>query len=168
MRAVIAIAVFLSAVTSVRAANVVLTSPDQARTFAYGEMVWHQLSIDPDTHSLTARITFSNRPYDGSPEGRIDEPFDFRFPGTHLDSTTGTISVRARKGKLIPVARFRGNLVSGSAELTSGAKLYLIKKSGRVTALLTATSEPRPGMRWIQMNDNWSLQNLIAGLCCGR
>jgi hypothetical protein len=128
-------------------------------------MIWHQLSVDPDTQTLTARITFSNQPYDG--EGRIDEPFDFRFSGTQVDRSGGIIFVHDRKGKNIPVARFRGTPECGSAELTSGAKLYLLKESGSVTALLTATSEPRPGMRWIQMNDNWSLQNLIRRFCQG-
>jgi hypothetical protein len=37
-----------------------------------------------------------------------------------------------------------------------------LKESGQVTAILTATDRPRPGLRWIQMDDNWSLENLVA------
>ena len=158
-------AILLGAMTSVCGSEVVLTSPDHARTFAYGEMVWHQLTFDPRTHALTARITFSNLPYAGSPEAREDEAFDFGFPGTHADLTARTIFVRDRHGKQIIIARFQGNPAQGWIDLTSEAKMFLIKKSGHVTAVLTATSAPRPGMRWIQMDDNWSLQNLLTKLC---
>ncbi len=45
-----------------------------------------------------------------------------------------------------------------------GAKIYLLKEGGRVTAILTATDYLREGMRWIEMNDNFSLQNLLIAL----
>ena len=141
-----------------------VSSPDHPRTFAYGEMIWHQLFIDPATQTLAARITFSNLPYAGSPETRVDEPFDFHFPNTQIDRATGTVFVRDRNRSGISLAHFRGNPTNGCGDLAPGTKIYLIKKSGRMTALLTATTEPRPGMRWIQMNDNWSLQNLLASL----
>jgi len=48
--------------------------------------------------------------------------------------------------------------------LAPGAKIYLLKESGRVTAILTATDYPRGGMRWIEMDDNLSLQNLLVAL----
>lgn len=141
-----------------------VSSPDHPLTFAYGEMVWHQLFLDPATQTLAARITFSNLPYADSTEPRVDEPFDFHFPGTRIDRATGTAFLRDRDGTRIPVARFRGDPVNGCGDLAAGTKIYLIKKSGRMTALLTATGEPRSGMRWIQMDDNWSLQNLFASV----
>ena len=36
--------------------------------------------------------------------------------------------------------------------------------SGLVTALLTATDFPRGGLRWVEMDDNFSLHNLLIGL----
>jgi len=42
--------------------------------------------------------------------------------------------------------------------------MYLIKDHGRVTATLTATSFPRRGIRWIEMDSNFSLQNLLIAL----
>ena len=42
--------------------------------------------------------------------------------------------------------------------------MYLFKDRGRVTATLTATDFPRGGIRWIQMDNNFSLQNLLASL----
>lgn len=38
------------------------------------------------------------------------------------------------------------------------------KESGRVTLVLTATDYPRKGMHWIEMDDNFSLQNLLVDL----
>ena len=164
MRSALLLVIVFVTMTSLQGGEVVLTSPDHARTFAYGEMVWHQLYVDPTNHALAARITFSNLPYAGDREPRVDEPFDFRFPGTHVDLATRTIFVCARHGRQITVARFQGDPTNGWVDLEPGAKIYLLKESGHVTAVLTATNEPRAGMRWIQMDDSCSLQNLLAGL----
>jgi len=164
MRTALLLAIVFGTVTSVSAHEMVLTSPDHARTFAYGEMLWHQLYVDSTSHELAARITFSNLPYADNREPRVDEPFDFRFPGTHVDPATRTIFVRDRRGKQITVARYQGDPTNGWVDLEPGAKVYLLKESGHVTAVLTATDTPRPGMRWIQMDDNYSLQNLLAGV----
>jgi Ni/Co efflux regulator RcnB len=42
--------------------------------------------------------------------------------------------------------------------------MYLVKDSGRVTATLTATNYPRGGTRWVQMDNNFSLQNILIAL----
>jgi hypothetical protein len=55
--------------------------PDHAQTFAYGEMIWHQLYLERTGGELVARITFSNLLYVSGDGPRRDEPFDFRFPG---------------------------------------------------------------------------------------
>ena len=144
--------------------EIIITSPDHARTFAYGEMVWHQLYVNPTTHVLGARVTLSNLPYVGDNEPRVDEPFDFRFPGVHVDPAKCALFARARRGNQITVALFHGEPRCGWIDLAPGAKIYLLKESGHVTAILTATDQPRAGMRWVQVDDNWSLQNLLAEL----
>jgi hypothetical protein len=58
----------------------------------------------------------------------------------------------------------RGGFKCGSADLAPGAKIYLVKESGRVTVTLTATNYPRGGTRWIEMDNNFSLQNLLTAL----
>ena len=156
------LAIILSSIAPVFGGEIVITSPDHARTFAYGEMIWHQLYVDPTDHVLTVRITFSNLPYVSDHDPRVDEPFDFRFPGLHPDRTNRALFAHARHGEQIPVARFRGDSTCGSVDLAPGAKIYLLKESGRVTAVLTATDRPRSGMRWIQIDDNWSLQNMLV------
>ncbi len=141
-----------------------ITSPDHAQTFAYGEMIWHQLYLEHSGGELAARITFSNLPYAGDDEPRRDESFDFRFPNVRFDSVRRTFIVNSRHGERIPVARFRNDPAFGWIDLAPGAKIYLLKESGRVTVTLTATSYPRTGTRWVQTDNNLSLQNLLVAL----
>jgi len=129
-------------------------------------MIWHQLYLDT-AGELAARITFSNLPYAGDDEPRRDEAFDFHFPGVRLDSARGTFLSRDRRGEFIPVARFRQGIGCGWVDLAPGAKIYLLKESGRVTATLTATDYPRSGVRWVQTDNNFSLQNLLTALLGG-
>ena len=157
-------AVAVGSIASAFGSEIIITSPDQARTFAYGEMVWHQLYADPATHVLGARVILSNLPYVGDNEPRVDEPFDFRFPGVYVDRAKRALFARARRGNQITVALFHGEPTCGWIDLAPGAKIYLLKEGGHVTAVLTATDRPRAGMRWVQMDDNWSLQNLLAEL----
>ena len=164
MRLVVVAVILLAAIASARAGSVLINSPDQARTFAYGEMIWHQLSVDPATGTLTARITFSNLTYASSHEARFDESFDFRFLGARIDRATRTVFVADRRGEPIRLGRYCGNPTNGWVDLTAEAKIYLLKDRGHVSALLTATSGPRRGLRWIQMDDKWSLQNLVMKL----
>jgi hypothetical protein len=159
MKSAVFLAIILGSIAPVFAGEIVITSPDHARTFAYGEMIWRQLYNDPTSGVLTARITFSNLPYVSDNDPRSDESFDFRFPGVRPDRTNHFLLARARRGGQIAVARIQG----GTVELAAGAKIYLLKESGQVTAVLTATDRPRSGLRWIQMDDNWSLQNLLVG-----
>ena len=65
---------------------------------------------------------------------------------------------------MIPVARFRGDPFCSWVDLAPGAKIYLLKQSGRVTAILTATDHPRAGSQWIETDDNFSLQNILIAL----
>ena len=164
MKPVIWLALILGLISPLFGAEVVIMSPDHARTFAYGEMIWRQLSVDPRSGVLTARITFSNLPYVSDNNPRADESFDFRFSGVRTDLTNNALLARTRHGEQIAVAQIQGGPACGSVDLAAGAKIYLLKESGRVTAILTATDHPRRGLRWIQMDDNWSLRNLLADL----
>jgi hypothetical protein len=164
MRFAILLGILLGASGSAVADAITLTSPDHPQTFAYGEMIWRQLYLEGTGRELTARITFSNLPYASSDEPRRDEAFDFHFPGIQFDSARRAMLARGHHGELIPVARFRDDPAFGWVDLAAGAKIYLLKESGRVTASLTATNYPRVGMRWIQMDNNFSLQNLLIAL----
>ena len=164
MRVAILLAAIFTMSASVMAGAITITSPDHAQTFAYGEMIWRQLYLGRTAGELAARITFSNLPYASSGEPRRDEPFDFRFPGIQFDSARRVFFARSRHGELIPVARFRDVPACGWVDLAPGAKIYLLKESGRVTATLTATSYPRAGIRWVETDNNFSLQNLLIAL----
>jgi hypothetical protein len=164
MRVPILLALIFMTRASAMAAAISVTSPNHPQTFAYGEMIWHQLYLECTNGELGARITFSNLPYAGDDEPRRDEPFDFRFPGVRFNPARRTFYASSRHNELTPVARFREGPAFGWIDLAPGAKIYLIKQSGRVTAILTATDYPRGGMRWIQMDNNFSLQNLLVSL----
>jgi hypothetical protein len=167
MRFAIFLVTLFATSASVVAGAISITSPDHAQTFAYGEVVWHQLYLERTRDGLGARITFSNLPYACSNEPRRDEPFDFRFPGVKFDAARDVFFARVRRGESIPVARFRGAQACGWIDLAPGAKIYLLKESGRVTAILTATDYPRGGSQWIEMDNNWSLQNVLIALFGG-
>ena len=164
MRIAIALAATLITSVSVMADAVSVTSPDHARTFAYGALTWHQLYLQRTRGELAARITFSNFTFADANEPRTDQPFDFRFPGIHVDLARHAFVATGRRGEFIPVAWFRGDPSCGWIKLAPNAKIYLLKESGRVTATLTATSYPRDGERWIELDNNYSLQNLLCVL----
>jgi len=162
----IAIALLASLITSVSAMAdaISVASPNHARTYAYGEVTWRQLYLERTRGELAARITFSNVPFADANEPPRYEPFDFRFPGIHVDLARHAFVTRGRHGESIPVAWFRGDPSWGWIKLAPNAKIYLVKESGRVTATLTATSYPRGGERWIELDNNYSLQNLLCAL----
>ena len=167
MRVATLFLIILTMTASVMADAISITSRDHAQTFAYGSMIDHQLYLDRRAGELAARITFSNLPYSDDNEPRRDELFEFRFPRVHFDSARRTFFARGGRGEQIPIARLRGDFECGWAELAPGAKIYLVKESGRVTATLTATNYPRGGTRWVEMDNNFSLQNLLTALFGG-
>jgi hypothetical protein len=164
MRIAITLAVTLITSASAMADAVSVTSPNHARTYAYGAVTWHQLYLERTRGELAARITFSNFPFADANEPRADQPFDFRFPGVHIDLTQHAFVATGRRGESIPVALFRGDPSCGWIKLAPNTKIYLLKESGRVTATVTATSYPRDGERWIELDNNYSLQNLLSVL----
>jgi hypothetical protein len=164
MRVAILLAAILMTSASAMAGAISITSRDHPQTFAYGQMIWHQLYVNGTAGELVARITFSNLPYAGDDEPRRDEPFDFHFSGVRFDPTQRAFFANGCRGELLEVARFRRDPICAWIDLSPGAKIYLLKESGRVTAILTATDYPRMGMRWIEMDNNFSLQNLLIAL----
>jgi hypothetical protein len=164
MRFAILLATLFAASGSVIAGATSIISPDHAQTFAYGEMISHQLHFERTAGHFVARITFTNSPYADSNDPRTDESFDFWFPSVLYDSARCTFFAKSEHGELIPVARFREGLACGWVDMAPGAKIYLVKESGRVTATLTATNRPRAGARWVQMDNNFSLQNVLIAL----
>ena len=160
MRVAIFLATLLAGSVSAIASATSIISPGHPRTFAYGEITWRQLYLEPTRGGLMARITFSNLPYASDDDPRRDEPFDFHFPGVRFDPGLRTFFASGRRGALIPVARLRDGPACGRIDLA-------LKKSGRVTAILTATDYPRGGSQWIEVDNNWSLQNVLIALFGG-
>lgn len=164
MRNAIFLATLFGASVSTVASATSVISPNHPQTFAYCQVLWHQLYFQYGGRELVARVTFSNLSYASDEEPRRDEAFDFRFPGTKFDPGRHAFVARGRRGESIVVAQVRRGPVYRWIDLAPGAKIYLLKKSGRVTAILTATDHPRSGSQWIETDDNFSLQNILIAL----
>ena len=130
MRIAIALAATLITSVSAMADAVSVTSPNHARTYAYGAVTWHQLYLERTRGELGARITFSNFPFADANEPRTDQPFDFRFPGIHVDLARHAFVATGRRGESIPVAWFRGDPSCGWIELAPNAKIYCSRRAG--------------------------------------
>jgi hypothetical protein len=113
-------------------------------------MVAHQLFVDGNV--LAARITFSNVSYATKTEPRQDEAFDFHFIGTRLDPAARTCYVSSRRKGKVAVAVTRPGWLGEAVTLNPGTKIYVLKEHGRVTVLLSVTTEPRAGLRWVDLS----------------
>jgi hypothetical protein len=154
---------FLLSVASIvpaLASEIRLVSPDHARTYVFGEVVAHQLFVDGNV--LAARITFSNVSYSTKSEPRRDEAFDFRFLGTRLDPAARTFYLSSRRKSKVAVAVTRPGWLDEAVALSPGTKIYVLKESGRVTVVLSATPEPRAGLRWVEVNRAPSLHSYLC------
>ena len=162
MKSVFGLALLALATSGVYAQNIEIVSPKHAYTFAYGDAISHQIERDHLTNEMVARVTFSNYPYAGDGEARRDEMFDFVFPDLQFDATRNEFFARTRHHARIPIAALHPNFPYAGYKLEPTAKIFLVKRSGHVTVVLNATAQPRDGARWVQLDDNWSLQNLLA------
>jgi hypothetical protein len=162
MKFLLGLIAFALAISTARGQSIEIVSPRQAYTFAYGDAISHQIERDRFTNEMIARVTFSNYPYAGDREARRDEMFDFVFPGLHFDAKQNEFFARTSHRVRIPIAALRPNFPYPGYKLEPNARIFLVKRSGHVTAVLNATAQPRDGARWVQIDDNWSLQNLLA------
>ena len=162
MKFMISLASFGFAIASAYGQSVEIVSPNKAYTFAYGDAISHQIERDHSTNEMIARVTFSNYPYAGDREPRRDETFDFVFPGLRFDAARNEFVARTRHHVPIPIAALHPNFPYAGYKLEPNAQIFLVKRSGHVTAVLNATTQPQGGGRWVQVDDNWSLQNLLA------
>jgi hypothetical protein len=162
MKFSIGLALFVFAIAGVHGQSVEIVSPSKAYTFAYGDAISHQIERDHFTNEMIARVTFSNYPYAGDREPRRDETFDFVFPGLRFDAARNEFVARTRHQVRIPIAALPRNFPYAGYKLEPNAQIFLVKRSGHVTAVLNATAQSQGGGRWVQVDDNWSLQNLLA------
>jgi hypothetical protein len=162
MKFLLGLAVLGLAIAGAHGQGFEIVSPNHFYTFAYGDAIFHEIERDHFTNEMIARVTFSNYPYTGDREPRCDETFDFTFPGLHFNAERNEFVARTRHQGRIPIAALRPNFPYAGYRLEPTAKIFLVKRSGHVTAVVNATARPRSGGRWVQIDDNWSLQNLLA------
>ena len=162
MRVLIGLALVVLTIASAHGQSLEIVSPNHAYTHAYGDTISHQIERDHLTNEMIARVTFSNYPYARDREARRDEMFDFVFPGLQFDATRNEFFARTPHQGRIPIAALHPNFPYAGYKLEPTAKIFLMKSSGHVTAVLNATTRRCDGARWVQIDDNWSLQNLLA------
>jgi len=162
MKVLIAITVLGFAISISHGQGIEIVSPTHAYTYAYGDAFLHQIERDPFTNQMIARVTFSNYPFADDSEPRRDEMFDFVFPGLRFDAARNEFFAYTRRRTRIPIAALHPNFPYAGYKLEPTAKIFLINRSGHAKAVLNATAQPRGGSRWVQIDDNWSLQNLLA------
>ncbi len=148
---------FLFSLAFARADVVRVQSPDTAQTYSFGTILWRQLRWIPARQALVASITFSNVDYVSRVEPRHDERFDFALPGVQCERATGVFFVRAKSGAKLRVAAIHRQIIGTNIELLPTSEIATVTNSGRVTVVLTASSEPLVGERWTQAASMGSL-----------
>jgi len=133
--------------------SVEIVSPSKAYTFAYGDAVSHQIERDHFSNEMIARVTFSNYAYAGDREPRCDETFDFVFPGLRFDAARNEFVARTRHQVRIAIASTHPNFPYAGYKLEPSVQIFLV---------LNATAQPQGGGCWVQVDDSWPLQNLLA------
>ena len=161
MKFLLGLALFVFAIARAHGQSLEIVSPNHAYTFGYGDAMSQQIERDHLTNEMIARVTFSNYPYAGDREARRDETFDFVFPGLHFDAARNEFVARTRHQVRIPIAALHPNFPYAGSKLEPNAKIFLVKRSGHVTAVLNATVQPQGGGRWVTFDANWSLTNLL-------
>src|SRR5437660_12592542 len=156
MKFLIGLVLFVFAIAGSYGQSLEIVSPNHAYTVAYGDAILHQIERDRLTNEMIARVTFSNYPWAGDREPRRDETFEFSFPSIHFDAAQNEFFARtSRRGSRIPIAAIHPNFPYAGYKLEPTAQIFLVKRSGHVTAVLNATAQPRDGARWVQIDDNW-------------
>src|SRR5205823_11120979 len=96
----------------------------------------HQIERDHLTNEMIARVTFSNYPYAGDCQPRRDETFDFVFPGLRFDAARDEFIACTPHQARIPIAALHPNSPYAGYKLEPNAQIFLVKRSGHVTAVL--------------------------------
>lgn len=150
------------AVPIAHAESLEIVSPSHAYTFAHGDAVSHQIEHDQFTNEMIARVTFSNYPFGRRLRPSARRSVRFRFSRSAFRCDTKGI-FRARVGShAASNCGIASEFSVCRLQARADREIFLVKRSGHVTAVLKAAAQPVGGARWLQVDDNWSLQNLLA------
>jgi hypothetical protein len=136
-----------------QAAQVTVTSPDQAQTQSDSSILSRGLHWDERDHALSAVITYSNLNYVSDLESRKDDTFRFMLPGVQFDSAKNIFYVESRNGQRTPIAKFRTLLFGKKIQLLPGATVYATKEYGKISVKLMVAPEPTSAPHWIELNE---------------
>lgn len=162
MRAILLLSFFMCVHAGYGVPSALIISPDTAQTFSYSHIVDHSLRWDSNARALTASITFSNVNYVSDRERLVDETFDFTFQHVRFDERTRTYHARTAAGEMVPVATSRKGPCGDTITPWVGARFHIFKRSGRARIVLVVDINAAFDRHWIEHNDGFFLQNLIA------
>ena len=123
---------------------IVITSPDDATTFAFGSVKEHSLIWDKKSAQLMARIVFVDEDRESS---QSDEDLHFfRLPGVSFDATKGIFYATSAKGEIIPVAHLRHQLFVTAIQTLPNAVVRIQHPRGRISVILEALEPNDPAL----------------------
>ncbi len=136
----------------------VVRSPDVGHVEALDRMTQHVLRWIPSERALVASVTFSNVDFVSRVEARRDVTVNFYLPGVRLEPGSGTFY----DPQGVPVAMLHRQLFGSQIRLLPGAKIWVADREGTLHLALTATDEPRPGLRWVETHEVELLPNAFG------
>ena len=135
----LAIIFAISVAGSLRAAPVVIDSPNHGETLCGSSMLSQGLHWNERRQQLTAVITFSNENYASDSTQRHDDTLAFALPGVRYDQAENIFYVSSKNGERTPIAKFRTMLFGKIIQLLPGATVYVEKNYGNISIKLVKT-----------------------------
>jgi hypothetical protein len=114
-----------------------IKSPEEGKTFAYGDIKSRSLSWQPKRGELVAHVTFTNQLLAvGSPEE--DDEY-FPIPGISFDPASGTFYATAKTGEKIPIAKMHTAVLFKTIVMLPNAAVRVIHTpEGNTSVILEA------------------------------
>jgi hypothetical protein len=132
---------------ALRAAPVVINSPNHGETLSESSILSQGLHWNERRQRLTAVITFSNENYASDSTQRHDDTLAFALPGVRYDQGENVFYTVARNGERTPFAKFSPMLFGKVIQLLPGATVYVEKNYGNISVKLVKT-QPNGMPHW--------------------
>jgi hypothetical protein len=122
------------------ASEIVVKSPDKAKTWAHGSIDSRKLVWKKEQKKLYAVVTFSNAQYAGMGEAAERETFEFSLPGIIYDSAARRFYASDTKGRPVAVAEMKKEFLGQSIQPLPHTLVRVIRLKGNVEVILEANT----------------------------
>jgi hypothetical protein len=146
--------------------HVDILSPEVPQTWAYYQLGRRTWQWDDSSGTLSVQVEFMTGSYgdETSPRSLDRQVVTFPFPGVTFNPGTGIFSATSSQGQSIPLLQRQDQALGPRIILLPTSRISLINFSGKITAILSGTTDPSyatGGSKWITENHGWYLQNLM-------